>query len=271
MDPLFPNPVPEGDPDAIVRVAVSCFGEEVAPRFDTARRFRFWKIVRRVAREYRELTVEEPGGIARVRLLRRVQADVLICNGIEESFRRILETEGCVVIDGVLGSATDALFGYLAGQILPRKREDVLDPDRMQNHTADLVEWTKELFSSLGWEVKTVLQSHWYPVDLWAERVCPICGRLVRVAVCCGAHAYRVDEEIRELKRAIASGCDAGVYVHHAIPGVFEICRECNIELLDPDDFSGSRDEERSSGLMPPLRGPVNGHERFNQKQYGKS
>ncbi len=269
MNPHPPTNSRDGDFDAILRVAVSCFGEEVAPCFDTAHRFRFWKIVRRMAREYQELTVEEPGGIERMRLLRRVQAHVLICNGIEESYRQILETEGCVVIDGVLGSATDALFGFLAGQIKPRQRKNALDPDRMQYHTADLVEWTKELFSSSGWEVKTVLQSHWYPVDLWAERACPICGRMVRVAVCCGAHAYRVDEEIRELKRATASGCDAGVYVHHAIPGVFEICRECNIELLDPDDFNGSSDEMRSPGLMPPLRGPIAGHERLNQKQHG--
>lgn len=271
MHPPFYNRDREDGADAVIRVAVSCFGEEVAPCFDTARRFRFWKIVRRMAREYRELTVEEPGGIERVRLLRRVQADILICNGIDESYRRILETEGCVVIDGVLGSATDALFGFLAGQIQPRRHEDALHPQSIQYHTADLVEWTKELFSSLGWEVKSVLQNHWYPVDLWAVRICPICGRPVRVAVCCGAHAYRVDEEIRELKRATASGCDAGVYVHHAIPGVFEICRELNIELLDPEDFGGSWDEKRSSGLMPPLRGPIAGHERLNQMQHGKS
>lgn len=265
MSPFIPAPDRNIDADAVLRVAVACFGEEVAPRFDNARRFRFWKIVRRVAKEYQELTIEEPGGIERVRLLRRVQADVLICNGIEASYRQILETEGCPVIDGVRGSATDALFGYLAGRIQPRKREDMPDLDRMQIHTADLVEWTKELFTALGWKVKTVLQSYCYPVDLWAERACPICGRLVRVAVCCGAHAYRVDEEIRELKRATASGCDTGIYVHHAIPGVLGICRECGIELLDPDDFSSSRDKERAPRLMPPLRGPLAGHEHLNR------
>ncbi len=247
-----------------VRIAVSCFGEEVAPCFETARRFRFWEIADGEALRYRELEAEGEDALSRVRLLRGVETQVLICNGISDRIREILEAEGCTVIDGVLGSATDALFGYLAGRISPRPRTATPPPEQVQPHTADLVDWTVNLFRDLGWVVKRVEQDSLLPIDLTAERACPVCGKPVRIAVCCGAHAYRIEEEIRELKRITAAGYHARVYVHHALPGLRDTCRDFEIELLDPRDFTPSGSARGQRGNLPPLKGRVTGHDNLN-------
>jgi predicted Fe-Mo cluster-binding NifX family protein len=247
-----------------IRIAVSCFGEEVAPCFETARRFRFWEIVDGEAHRYRELEAEGQDALSRVRLLHSVKAQVLICNGISERVREILETEGCVVIDGVLGSATDALFGFLAGHISPRPATTTLPPFQMQPHTADLVDWTIELFRNLGWTVHRVEEDNLLPIDLTAEKPCPLCGKPVRIAVCCGAHAYRIEEEIQELKRITAASYHSRVYVHHALPGLRDTCRDFEIELLDPRDFANGNTERKQSGTLPPLKNKVTGHEKLN-------
>lgn len=248
------------------RVAISCFGEEVAPCFDTVRRFRYWIIVDGKAVDYRELEAEGTEGISRVKLLKQVGVDVLICNGITERLREMLEADGCVVIDGVVGSASDALFGFLAGQIKQRSERPPLKPDQMQPHTADLVFWTEELFQKLSWEVRRVLQDTLFPIDLLAERRCPLCGKVVRAAICCGAHAYRIEKEIQELKRVTTVGYNTRVYVHHAIPGVSATCRDFEIELLDPNDFTDGEFRDHQS-VLPPLKGRIAGHDALNQRR----
>lgn len=248
-----------------IRIAISCFGEEVAPCFDTARRFRYWEIINGEATTYRELVVGDTEGIARVKLIKRVAAHVLICNGIAERLREMLEAEGCIVIDGVIGSASDALFGFLAGQIKPQPRNHALRPEQMQPHTADLVAWTEDLFQGLGWTVRKVHQDSLFPIDLCVERDCPFCGKPVRAAVCCGAHAYRIDEEIQELKRVTAAGYDARVYIHHAVPGISQLCCDFDIELLDPRDFINGQASDQVRITLPPLKGPIAGHEALNK------
>lgn len=247
------------------RIAISCFGEEVAPCFDASHRFRYWIIVDDQAVDYREIEVEGAEGITRVILLTKVGVDVLICNGITERLREILEANGCVVIDGVVGSASDALFGLLAGQIKPIQQKSPLKPHQMQPHTADLVMWTEELFHKLDWEVHKVLQDNLFPIDLLAERKCPLCGKLVRAAICCGAHAYRIEKEILELKRVTAVGYNARIYVHHAIPGVSNTCHDFEIELLDPNDFTNGESNDYYS-VLPPIKGLIAGHDALNER-----
>ncbi len=249
-----------------IRIAISCFGEEVAPCFDTAHRFRYWIIVDDEAVDYRELEAEGIEGITRVQLLKGVGVDVLVCNGINRSLREMLEADGCTVIDGIVGSASDALFGLLAGQIKPIQQKSPIRPEQMQPHTADLVVWTEELFQNLDWEVRRVLQDNLFPIDLHAERNCPRCGKVVRVAICCGAHAYRIEKEIQELKRVTTVGYNARVYVHHAIPGVSSTCHDFEIELLDPDDFADGESRDHQS-VLPPLKGLIADHEALNQSR----
>lgn len=253
-------------PDARLRVLIPCFGEEVAPRFEVARRFRFWIIEQGEVIRFQELVLDQPNGIRRVRFVRRTGANLVLCNGIQESYRRMLEGEGSLVIDGVVGTASDAIFGFLAGRITPESSDEEL-PERSSLRTADLMEWTSELFRGLGWDVRRSRQPGSYPVDLIAERSCPLCGRPVRVAVCCGAHSYRVDEEIRELHRVTSAGYHARVYVHQSMDVIARTCEDYGIELLDPSVFTGYRRRGAGVSDLHPLRGRINGHEKLNRSE----
>jgi predicted Fe-Mo cluster-binding NifX family protein len=243
-------------------MVIACFGEEIAPLFDSARCFRYWEIANGEAHRYRELANAEMGALSRIRLLRELQTHVLICNGIEQSGRELLEASGCQVINGVRGPVNEALCGFLDGQITAPYPK-AMGTDKVQPHSADLVTWTVCLFKSLDWEVHRVLANNLYPIDLLAKRLCPICQKNVRAAVCCGAHAYQVEEEIRELNRVSASGYHARVYVHHAVSGVARTCRDFGVELLDPDDFSHEQAIRASS--LPPLKGRIIGHDKLNE------
>ena len=248
----------------VVKIAITCFGEEVAPCFSATRRFRIWELGPDNKINCGELAINEIGGLARIRLLKQSGIDVLICNGIEGQARQLLETGGCHVVEGVIGSATDALYGYLAGKIPVDALYETVGTTQLQPHTADLVKWTQQLFISLGWTVEKVTQSEAYPVDLKATRLCPVCNRPVRVAICCGAHTYRVESEIQEFSHVTAREYHARVYVHHAMPNIVNKCRDYEIELLDPVSFTASVVDKPEQNQLPPLKGKIKDHDKIN-------
>jgi len=242
-------------------IAVPCFGEEVAPCFEATRRFRLWSFSPGGLAAYKEITCEQEGGLARLNLLKRHNVNVLICNGIDRQLWQMLEAEDCTVIASIVGPAVDAIYGFLAGKLNPRCR--ILEGGHIQPHTADLVRWTEELLTALDWQVNRVTHPDIYPLDLIARRACPVCQRPVRAAFCCGAHAWQVDTELLELHR-IASGYNARVYIHQALPGLAGRCRELGIELLEPSIFAATHSAE--SGLrLPPLRGRIDDHPEVNK------
>ncbi|TKJ36572.1 hypothetical protein CEE37_14935 [candidate division LCP-89 bacterium B3_LCP] len=248
----------------ITRIAISCFGEEIAPRFDNARRFRCWEISNNEAKDYPGISAEETDGLYRVKLLRRSRIHVLICNGIEERYREMLEVDGCYVVDGVTGSALHALSDFLEGRLQQRFHGESLPHGEILPHTAELVLWTGDLFRTLGWDVQQPAKPNIFPIDLLAQRSCPFCQKPVNVAICCGAHSYRIHEEIKELKRVTASSYNARVFVHRAVAGIEDICKDFEIELVDPDDYTSDALDQESRSSLPPLRGIVIGHEKLN-------
>ncbi len=260
----YPTPSKEPAKSQLLRIVVPCFGQEVAPLFGACRRFHVWEFEADKVVDHREIAMYVNDGTQRVRMLRRMGVHVLICNGIEERIRLTLEAEGIKVIDGVLGLVHDALYGYLAGRIHPQTHEDGLDPSEVQAHTADLVEWTRELFQDNGWNVRSAHDSGIYPTDLVAELQCPICGKPVRVAICCGAHAYKVDEELLEFRRVTSDKYHSRVYVNQALGAISRACSEYEIELLDPSAFVRVQ-EDQSKTYIPPLHGKVSGHEKLNK------
>lgn len=241
-------------------IAVPCFGEEVAPSLDAARHFRLWTIEDEVALDCREVPLEADDHIERVRLLRRLEAEVVICGGVSACLRQMLEASGCQVVDGVVGRATEAVFGYLAGRIRPREAGDAIAPQAgAAADPTDLVEWTRDLLIGAGWRVRRVSDPGFQPVDLTARQTCPVCGKPVLAAVCCAGHTHRVAEEIREFQRVTAGAFHARLYVQHAFAGVQSTCREYGITLVDPAAFAD--DEAAPAGPLYPLRGGVQGHE----------
>lgn len=249
----------------MIRIAITCFDDEVAPCFEVTRRFQVWELEDGEISGYQVLETQSANGIERCRLLKQHKIDVLICNGIDRQMQRLLEAEGCQVVSGVSGKLADALYGYSAGRIGLEEDREMVSSTEMSIHTADLVEWTRELFEKLGWSVNIAHHPDTFPIDLTAMRKCPVCGHEVRIAICCGAHAYRVEEEILEFKRVSTGGYHARVYVQHILPGIVETCRDFEIELLEPETFANWINSKGKQGDIPPLRGKVSGHERLNQ------
>lgn len=251
--------------ERVKRIAIPYFGADVAPCFEAAHRFRCWQFDGQEIIEYCELEVDEqPDGLMRIRLLERQKINVLLCNGIGQDFRQMLAAKGCKVVQGMVGTVVDTLDRYLAEKIYNNGQELHLQPSPSQQKNADLVEWTVELFRSLGWDAQRETRPEAFPVDIVAKKNCPLCIKPVCVAVSCGAHVYRMDEEIREFQRVTANGYNCRVYIYQLLPGVAKACRDYDIQLIDSNAFSSWNQEKKTQWLMPPLEGNVIGHEKLS-------
>ncbi len=251
----------------VVKIAIACFGEEIAPCFAATRRFLIWELGSDSKINSGELTTSEIGGLARIRLLKQAGIDVLICNGIGEQARQLLETDGIHVVETIVGSLSDALYGYLAGKIPDSRISKTVEPFQLQPHTTALLEWTVELFSSFGWTIELFTQSEAYPIDFKAVIQCPLCGKSVQVAVCCGAHSYNIESEIQEFGHVTAREFDARIYVHQAASYIINWCRDYEIELLDPASFTISTNKTTDKDMFPPLKERIKNHPKINNEQ----
>jgi predicted Fe-Mo cluster-binding NifX family protein len=199
-------------------------------------------------------------GFGRIQLLRDNEANVLICGGIKAFYRDLLQASGLAVISNVSSGVTDALGQYVSGSSVPdREAEEPVEPGS-EIPLEDLVCWTQELFAAHGYRVKPGAELAPFPVDLVAEIECPVCHKPVRVAICCGAHTYRPDQEVKLLHRAAGSGYHARAYVRSSTPGIARCCRDYEIELIDPDAGFASCDHP-VKGRIPVLQSVVRGHE----------
>lgn len=193
------------------------------------------------------------------------KAGVLICNGINRFYLNMLVVSGLKVISGVSGSIDMALKRYCRNELSP------VEPDTTSPAVTEeiphevLVCWTKDLFQFHGYDVISGPQEETILVDLVAQIQCPICCRPVKVAICCGAHTYRPDQEIRQFHHTTPTGYDAHVYVHPGSPAVANCCREYGIELITPDSEFSDQDA-LGSGRLPILQQTVSGHEKASWK-----
>lgn len=241
-------------------VAIPKFGEAVAPCFEVARIFLFARIEGGQIISRKILECKGCEGFGRIQLLRDNEANVLICGGIKGFYRDLLQASGLAVISNVSSGVTDALGEYIAGGLAAdREVEEPVDPEA-EIPLEDLVCWTQELFSAHGYRVSPGSDLAPFPVDLVAEIECPICHKPVRVAICCGAHTYRPEQEVKLLHRAAASGYHARAYVRSSTPQIARCCREYEIELIDPDAGFASCDHP-VQGRIPVLQSLVRGHE----------
>lgn len=241
-------------------VALPRFNDIVAPCFEVARYFVLARIEngREVSRE----TIQCSGceGFGRISLLRDHKIDALICGGIKGFYRDLLVSSGVTVICNQGGTIDELLAAYEGGAsvdgcpVVPQVLiENPIPLD-------DLICWTRELFTAHGYTVFPGEEKASFPIDLVAEIKCPVCQKPVRVAICCGAHSYRRDQEIRELHSAARVDFHARVYVHPATEQVERCCREFNIELIDPNAKYAHKDHPTSDHI-PILQHQVNGHE----------
>jgi len=241
-------------------VAIPRFKDIVAPCFEVARYFVIARFQdnREISRETMQCSGCE--GFGRISVLRDHKIDTLICRGIKGFYRDLLESSGVKVVCNQSGTIDELLAAYSSGEFAegcPVKPQVCTEnPIPLE----DLICWTRELFTSHGFTVFPGEDKASFPVDLVAEIKCPICQKPVRVAICCGAHSYRRDQEIRELHSAARVDFHARVYVCPATEPVERCCREYNIELIDPNAKYAHKDHP-TNDRIPILQNRVNGHE----------
>lgn len=243
----------------IRKIAIPKFKDLVAPRFETASVILICTVAVGKVTDTTVIDIRGCEGFARARAVCDAGATVLICNGIKNFYRNLLDAEGVDVISGVELPIKQAIAEYAAGNISVREPVEV-DASGIIPHD-DLVCWARDLFESSGYRVRDVAESASFPIDMIAETVCPVCGRPVGVAVCCGAHIYRTDLEIQEFHHAEASDIHAKVFIYPSEETIKKYCSACGIQLIDPnlEDFG---EEQTRISAIPLLKGPVRGHER---------
>lgn len=242
-------------------VAMPKFNELIAPRFETARSFLLTRVKDGRELSSRVLSSGGCGGFASVRLLRDNRVDTLICSGIRAFYRELLNTSGVAVIDSVDTNLQEALRLFLEGRLVPTESESRVADISVEIPHEDLVCWTRELFESHGYRILTPDLELTFPIDFVAELNCPVCHRVIRVAVCCGAHTYRADQEIREFHHVTRSSYQARVYVYPARLSIRNRCRDYGIQVVDPDTDNLNQ-AHVEPGRIPLLDQPISGHER---------
>jgi predicted Fe-Mo cluster-binding NifX family protein len=243
------------------KVAIPGFQGEVAPRFESAEKFMIVTIADGAPESSEVLSCVGCEGFGRVRLLESEQVEVLICSGIKSFYRGLLESLGITVLENVSMTLEQALSDYLAGNITAEPVSETLDLADFEIPHEDLLCWSRDLFRSNGYQVTDTAGKARFPIDLIATIECPVCHKPIRTAICCGAHTYRADQEIREFHHATVAAFHARVYVHVGSRAVCDGCRAYGIQLIDPNDDEFERDP-RQIGPVPLLRNPVAGHER---------
>jgi hypothetical protein len=177
----------------------------------------------------------------------------------------MLMSSGLKVISGVSGSIDTALKSYCRGDLNSFELEASGPAVTEEIQHEVLVCWTRDLFRCHGYDVISGPEEESLLVDLVARIRCPVCCRPVRVAICCGAHTYRPDQEIRRFHHTTPTGYDAHVYIHPGSPAIANCCHEYGIELITPDSEFSDQDA-LDSGRLPILRQLVQGHEKASWK-----
>ena len=245
------------------KILIPDLNGSIAPCFEAATKFLLIDTKGGKTVSQRKISCSGEGGFRRIRLIRLHDVNTLICSGLGSFYRDLLSNMHVELISNVSMKLDEAVAGYLGGLIKPD--QNLPDPGQRLHHTSlkELVDWTKAFFESRGFMVNQGPGQDSFLIDLVAERSCPICGKSIKIAVCCGAHTYRVDREIREFHFCAKNDYNARVYVCPENESAAERCLEYNIEYIkfDPE----MRHEMKSPDPAAPiLHFPIAGHERLN-------
>jgi predicted Fe-Mo cluster-binding NifX family protein len=244
----------------IMIIATPKYGKMIAPCFETATDFLI-----AVAQDNRIILSRQVAcagckGFSRISLLNENSVNVLICSGIKAFYQNLLLASDIKVISSVNLEAEKAIELFLAGNLGSTQADDD-EISRPLVPLDDLVCWSKDILSAKGFRVRTGLDDMPFPIDFLAEINCPRCGKSIMVAVCCGAHAYKTEYELREFDRVSRTReFHSRVYVHPYSESIGALCRDLGIELIDPFADRNERDACHP-GAIPFLKIPIIGHE----------
>jgi predicted Fe-Mo cluster-binding NifX family protein len=245
-------------------VAIPILRDQIAPCFEAAKKFEILTIKNKKISSSKRINCYASEGFIRIRLLRLYEIQTLICNGIKNFYRDQLVAMGIAVIPNVNYPVDKALNLFIAGE-LKSYRETIFNSENSSivSHD-DLVNWAYSLFSKNGYEVSLCPDEESFLIDLIAKINCPVCGRQIKVAVCCGAQIYKADQEIKEFHHNTKTQFNARVYVYLMNPQLEKSCNDYGIDFLSPETESENLNK-RPNSVIPILQRPVEGHEKaFN-------
>ncbi len=247
----------------VMKIAIPYFKGEVAPCFDVASHFFIYQTEENGGYNKHPLKIDNVSGIENVRRLRNEKIDVLICGGINDKFKYMLETTGVQVISRITGWTDSAFKAFLKGEISGPNEEPIYQSMDSDPSLADLINRSIQLFSASGYRIYSGEQYASFPVDFVAEIDCPICGKPVKAAICCGKHIYRIDEEIREFHLNTGENFNVRIYIQTHSPAVEKSCQQFGIQLIDPAKVQIGKQYQDKIAAIPLIRSPVKGHNKL--------
>lgn len=243
-----------------MKIAIPTFGNDIAPWFDVASHIAIYRIEGEQPILEEVFVCSSPHAVDRVRKINQEKVNVLICSGISNKYKHMLQSSGVTVINHITGSVEQALIAFNNGELCGSNDEPIFHAIQPNRSLADLVEWTRKLFSANGYYVVPGFEQASFPIDLVSEMKCSKCGQPVRIAICCGMHAYRVDQEIREFHHAAGGVFDVEVYVHAASLEVERMCSDFSIQLMDPGEYGTADAVTERTSAFPLLKVSPQGH-----------
>ena len=245
----------------VMNVAIPKINDTIASCFEAAKQFNIIEIEDGKTLSSKIIDCHGTEDFQRVRILRLYEISLLICNGTNRFYRDQLTSLGINVIPNINGHISTAIKNYLEGNLqIFEKGINTNKNDRIVSHD-ELIKWTKTLFEENGYSVFLSPYKNSTLIDLHALIKCPVCRKEIKVAICCGAQIYRLDQEIKEFYYSTKTAYQARVYVYLTDPEVEKSCNEYGITFISPDK-NHKNDVNLVKYKIPIIQQPIEGHEK---------
>jgi len=244
-----------------MNVAIPKINDTIASCFEAAKNFNIIEIENGKILSTKTIECHGIEDFQRVRLLRLYEISILVCNGINRFYRDQLTSLGINVIPNINGSISNAIDNFLEGNLQVNETgSNTNQSDRIVSHE-ELISWTKNLFEENGYSVFLTPDKNSTLIDLQALTKCPVCKKEIKVAICCGAQIYRLDQEIKEFYYSTKTAYQARVYVYLTDPEVEKSCNEYGITFISPDN-NHKNELNIYKYKIPIIQQPIEGHEK---------
>jgi predicted Fe-Mo cluster-binding NifX family protein len=103
--------------DYAMNVVLPIWNERISPVFDTSRRIMVIRIEADGSETTEEIDLGEVHPVARVKMLERIGADILICGAVSNPVARLVEATNIRIIPWVSGSVKDVIDAFRRGEL----------------------------------------------------------------------------------------------------------------------------------------------------------
>jgi len=220
-----------------MKLAIPTYKEEVAPSFDFSKCFTLMVIEKNTVSEKIELKLPEQSPLSRVQELKKHQVDMVICNAIRSYTERLLHLNQIRYILRITGTINQVINDFLQEK-LQEKEQDLNQKALLKKSDINVLkELGRRYFQNCGYTLSTPDTKSKTFIDFIGEKKHKKNGK-TQIAVCCGAHIYKVEEEIREFAREIDERFDNAYYIHPGCPGIKQICDQYKVVMLDTEELN---------------------------------